>query len=63
MRRLTGIYDGIEYTLIDYADGQVDCPQALLEVFAHPDGSLPTGVELDQVCRLLFGDTFQIWEG
>jgi len=62
MRRLTGSYDGIDYALIEYADGQVECPPAVLDLFQQPDGSLPTGAELEQVCRLFFGESFRVEE-
>lgn len=62
MRRITGLYDGTEYVLLEYEHGIVECPSDLAPVLARPDHSLPTGAELVAQCRVLFGDTMQVRE-
>jgi hypothetical protein len=62
MRRLTGIYDGVEHIILEYDHGMVECPALMRDLLAQDDGSMPTGPALDQACRRLFGDTFQAGE-
>jgi hypothetical protein len=68
MRRLSGTYDGVEHILLEYdpptSGGvpMVECPSNLQAVLAGADGTVPTGVALDEACRTLFGDTFQVRE-
>jgi hypothetical protein len=62
MRRITGIYDGVEHIILEYEHGIVECPSDLTAVLARPDHSLPTGDELVAQCRVLFGDTLQVRE-
>lgn len=62
MRRLTGLFEGVPVEVLDIAPDHVECPPALRPHLVHPRGSLPSGVELEQVCRLLFGDTFAVEE-
>jgi hypothetical protein len=62
MRRVTGIYDGVEYVVLEYAGGMVECPSALRALLVHPDDTMPSGAELEQACRGLFGDTLRVRE-
>jgi hypothetical protein len=68
MRRLSGTYDGVEHVILEYdppASGAVpmlECPSNLQAVLAGPGGVMPTGAALDEACRTLFGDTFQVRE-
>jgi hypothetical protein len=68
MRRLSGTYDGVEHVILEYdppTGGGVpmlECPSNLQAVLAQPDGTMPTGGALDEACRTLFGDTFQVRE-
>jgi hypothetical protein len=68
MRRLSGTYDGVEHVILEYdppATGGIpmlECPSNLQAVMAQADGTMPTGAALDDACRTLFGDTFQVRE-
>ena len=62
MRRITGRYQGIEYVVLEYAHGIVECPSDLAAVLARPDHSLPTGAELVAQCQVLFGDSLHVGE-
>jgi len=62
MRRLTGVYDGVEHVVLEYPGGQVECPSDLRDALQDPDGSMPTGTELEQAMRLLCGDSLQVRE-
>jgi hypothetical protein len=68
MRRLSGIYDGVEHIILEYDPlpgggiPMLECPSTLQAVLAQRDGTVPTGAALDAACRTLFGDTFQVRE-
>jgi len=62
MRRLSGMYDGVEHIVLEYPHGRVECPSDLRQVLQNDDGSLPTGTELESALRLLCGDTLVVRE-
>jgi hypothetical protein len=62
MRRITGTYDGVEYVLHEYDRGIVECPAALADLLRLPDNSLPIGEDLENACRVLFGESLQVRE-
>lgn len=68
MRRLSGTYDGALHVILEYDPPpgggipMLECPSHLQAVLALPDGTMPTGAALDDACRTLFGDTFQVRE-
>lgn len=62
MRRLTGTYDGVDHVLLEYDSGRVECTADLRALLLQDDGTVPTGAELEQALRLLFGDTLVVRE-
>jgi len=62
MRRLTGLYDGVEHVILEYDNGMVECPSNIRDALADPAGRMPTGEALDDAGRVLFGDTLVIRE-
>jgi len=62
MRRLTGVYDGVEHVVLEYPNGRVECTSLLRDALQEPDGRMPTGNELEQAMRLLCGDTLLVRE-
>jgi len=62
MRRLTGTYDGVEHVVLEHDNGTVECPSDLRAILLQDDDTLPTGVELENACLLLFGDSLVVRE-
>lgn len=60
MRRIIGLYEGTEYTILEYEHGIVECPAILTTLLARPDHSLPTGETLLAQCQVLFGATMRV---
>ena len=58
--RITGLYQGTEYTILEYEHGIVECPMALATLLAQRDHSLPTGEALLVQCQVLFGATMRV---
>jgi hypothetical protein len=62
MRRITGLYDGVEHVICEYEHGIIECPADLAALLRLPDHSLPTGDMLLEQCRILFEGTMQVRE-
>jgi hypothetical protein len=62
MRRLTGTYDGTAYVIHEYERGIVELPANLRELLVDTEGRMPLGEDLDDACRVLFGESFQAQE-
>jgi hypothetical protein len=62
MRRFSGRHEGVEHVVLEYPNGHVECPSDLRATLAQDDGTLPTGPELEQALRLLFGETLVVRE-
>jgi hypothetical protein len=68
MRRLSGTYDGVEHILLEYDPPpgggvpMLECPSNLQAVLAQSDGTMPSGADLDEACRMLFGTSLQVRE-
>ena len=62
MRRLTGVIDGVEHVILEYPNGRVECTSLLRDAIQNPDGTMPTGADLEQALRLLCGETLVVRE-
>lgn len=62
MRRLTGTYDGVEYSVMEYDRNIVECPSNLREALVDTEGRMPRGEALEDACRVLFGESLQVKE-
>lgn len=62
MRRISGVYEGVEHIVLESDHSLLECPSNLAQLLRQADGKLPTGETLVEQCRRLFGDTLQVRE-
>ena len=62
MTRIVGRYHDVEYTVVEYPNGRVECSSAIVNLLKNPDGSMPNRDDLVEACRDIFGDTLFVEE-
>lgn len=62
MRRISGLFDGVEHVILEYEHGTSAWPSDLAQVLARQGHSLPTGDELLAQCRVRCGESLEIQE-